>query len=91
LADVVGDQGWKTGKIELEEGVLSPDKGRQVRTGGEIKLRNGELEALIEMAKQNVDILREDVDDMVEKLERCRKEVQPPSTPEPEPGSWRDV
>lgn len=82
---------WKTVKVENEEEMLSPDDGRQAWTGEKMKLSNGELEVLIEMAKQNVDVLREDVDDMVEKVERCRREAQPASTPQPEPGSWRDV
>lgn len=80
---------WNTKKVE--EVILSPDEGEELGTGDEINLRTGELEALIGMAEQNVDILREDVDNMVEKVEKCRTEYTPFRAVERVEGSWRDV
>ncbi|KAH7408191.1 hypothetical protein DE146DRAFT_645515 [Phaeosphaeria sp. MPI-PUGE-AT-0046c] len=81
---------WNVRKVA--EGNLSPDERGEVgMKGAAMKLRNGEIEALIGMAKQNVEILREDVDDMVEKVEKCRREHTPYPVVERVEGSWRDV
>lgn len=81
---------WNSKKVE--DGVLSPVEGGEASmTGEELRLRNGEVEALISMARQNVEILREDVDDMVEKVERCRRQYAPYPAVERVEGSWRDV
>ncbi|OAL07639.1 hypothetical protein IQ06DRAFT_342355 [Phaeosphaeriaceae sp. SRC1lsM3a] len=83
-------RGWKSKKVE--DGVLSPDEAVEAgMTGEELRLRNGETEALINMTRQNLEILREDVDDMVEKVERCRKDYTPYPAVERVEGSWRDV
>ncbi|EAT88490.2 hypothetical protein SNOG_04730 [Parastagonospora nodorum SN15] len=54
-----------------------------------------ELDALVMIAEQNVSVLREDVEDMVEKVEGCKRAsaTRPVGEEEvePEEGSWRDV
>jgi len=56
-----------------------------------------ELDALVMIAEQNVGVLGEDVEDMVEKVEGCKRAsatrpvVQEEEDVEPEEGSWRDV
>lgn len=54
-----------------------------------------ELDALVMIAEQNVSVLREDVEDMVEKVEVCKRAsaTRPVGEEEvePEEGSWRDV
>jgi uncharacterized protein YlzI (FlbEa/FlbD family) len=49
-----------------------------------------EIDALVLMAEQNVKILREDVDDMVEKVEKCKRGLVAHPGVEREEESWRD-
>ncbi|KAH7076675.1 hypothetical protein BKA63DRAFT_602434 [Paraphoma chrysanthemicola] len=80
----------------IADGVMSPlvsnmnDKENMVM--GKRVLSKTELDALIVMAEQNVQVLREDVDDMVEQVEKCKRGVKAfEKVPTPEEGSWRDV
>jgi hypothetical protein len=78
---------------EVQEGVLSPlqetPESRVSRGHG--GLTDRELDALILMAEQNVCILREDVEDMVEKVEKCKRDFVAFPAVEIVEGSWRDV
>jgi hypothetical protein len=54
-----------------------------------------ELDALVMIAEQNVSVLREDVEDIVERVEECKRASATRSVGEeevePEEGNWRDV
>ncbi|KAH7086863.1 hypothetical protein FB567DRAFT_53088 [Paraphoma chrysanthemicola] len=83
-------------KNRIADGVLSPlvsdTNGKEKLVMGKQALRKTELDALIWMAEQNVQVLREDVDDMVEQVEKCKRSVKAfEKVPTPEEGSWRDV
>jgi hypothetical protein len=54
-------------------------------------LTKREVDALVLMAEQNVKILREDVDDMVERVEKCKRRFVAYPAVECGVGSWRDV
>lgn len=86
----------------VEEGVLSPMLGSEGMEGssgskgskdskGSGRLTDRELDAMVLMAEQNVKILREDVEDMVERVEKCKRGFVAFPAAEVEEGSWRDV
>jgi hypothetical protein len=67
-------------------------KGKVAEEAGRLAKR--ELDAVLLMAAQNVQILREDADDMVERLEGVKRRhgsLRQSLVGEVEPGSWRDV
>jgi hypothetical protein len=77
----------------VQEGVLSP---LQEMPESKVSRRNGrltdrELDALILMAEQNVSILREDVEEMVEMVEKCKRDFVAFPAVDVVEGSWRDV
>jgi hypothetical protein len=74
---------WNLRRSRVPECVLSPDSGQ--------KLSGRELDTMVLMAEQNVGVLREDVEDMVEKVEGCKRNFGAGSKVEVEEGSWRDV
>ncbi|KAL5113466.1 hypothetical protein ACEQ8H_008658 [Pleosporales sp. CAS-2024a] len=74
---------WNLRRNKLPDGVLSPDAGQ--------RFSGRELDALLRIAKQNVHVLREDVDDMVEQVEACKRTFTPFPAVEVQEGSWRDV
>jgi hypothetical protein len=76
---------WSRGKEDGDGDVFSPV------TKMDGKLKNGEVDAMVLMAEQNVQILREDVDDMVERIEGLKRKFVAYPVVEREEGSWRDV
>jgi hypothetical protein len=74
--------GWKWSKGS-DDGVYSPRDSE--------RLKNGELNAMALMAEQNVQILREDVDDMAERIEVLKRKFVAFPVVEREERSWRDV
>ncbi|KAF2035757.1 hypothetical protein EK21DRAFT_106602 [Setomelanomma holmii] len=82
-------------KSKLAEGAVSSTRegaGERSSIGVTRQmLTDREVDALMLMAQQNVQILREDVDEMVERVERCRGKVRAFEGVECEEGSWRDV
>jgi hypothetical protein len=71
---------WSKGS---DDGVYSPRDSE--------RLKNGELNAMALMAEQNVQILREDVDDMAERIEVLKRKFVAFPVVEREERSWRDV
>lgn len=57
----------------------------------EQSLTKREVDALVLMAEQNLGILKEDVDDMVERVEKCKRAFVAYPAVECEEGSWRDI
>jgi hypothetical protein len=82
--------GWKW-STDLDEGVLSPIRRGAQMAVKDLALKKGEINALMLMAEQNVQILREDMDDMVERIESCKRKFVAYPAVEREEGSWRDV
>jgi hypothetical protein len=83
---------WKREKTG--DGVLSPagSAGESLASRKALALSRRELDAMILMAEQNVQILREDIADMVEKVEACRNATfKAFPVVEAEEGSWRDA
>jgi hypothetical protein len=75
--------GWKWSRRRGNDGMFSP------RDNAELK--SAELNAMALMAEQNLQILREDVDDMVERIEGLKRKFVAFPVVEREEGSWRDV
>jgi hypothetical protein len=84
--------GWKWDIADKDGGVLSPvhSRGAQI-TAKDMRLEKREINALELMAEQNVQILREDVDDMIEKIESLKRKSVAVPVVQREKGSWRDV
>jgi hypothetical protein len=59
--------------------------------GDERRWRGREIDSLVLMAEQNVKILREDVDDMVSRVEKCKASFVAHPAVSGGDGSWRDV
>jgi hypothetical protein len=81
-------------KTKLANGVLSPMNYSRAQTPvskAKQALTTRELDALVLMAEQNVQILREDVDEMVDRVEKCKRTIRAYEAVEREEGSWRDV
>jgi hypothetical protein len=67
----------------VTEGMLSPDSGQ--------KYSGRKLNAMVLMAEQSVGILRKDVEDMVVKVEECKRTFVASPSVEAEEGSWREI
>jgi hypothetical protein len=74
---------WKWSRRQREDGAFPPRDSE--------KLKIAELNAMALMAEQNLQILREDVDDMVERIEGLKRKFVAFPVVEREEGSWRDV
>jgi hypothetical protein len=94
LTDVQNLQSFKTcGVWRRVFGCRSDRTGLGCGSEGEDRenLTKREVDALVLMAEQNVKILREDVDDMVERVEKCKRRFVAYPAVECGVGSWRDV
>ncbi|KAH8733086.1 hypothetical protein GQ44DRAFT_766148 [Phaeosphaeriaceae sp. PMI808] len=76
---------------KMREGEWPPYRNAEASPSKPYALTKRELDALTDMANQNVDIVKEDIDDMVARLLVYKEKFKASPAVERMKGSWRDV